>query len=219
MHLAVSAHTYGLEAQSALVESIARSKTLDGQFDPLAPVTIVVPSSLAGYHIRRSLGRRPGGMVNVQVRPLQALLELIGSTALIAAGRRPLPDVRRYEAIRSVAETGPSVFGDVPIEGGVLRTLTQRFTEFDDCDRAQLDTLAGQGGIPAYLVDRYDAYRAQTEDFYTHRDLADSAIEALQQRPNVLRDIGSVIVYLPGRPELGRPRIPASARRSHPRSR
>ena len=198
MHLAVSAHTYGLEAQSALVESIARSKTLDGQFDPLAPVTIVVPSSLAGYHIRRSLGRRPRGMVNVQVRPLQALLELIGSTALIAAGRRPLPDVRRYEAIRSVAETGPSVFGDVPIEGGVLRTLTQRFTEFDDCDRAQLDTLAGQGGIPAYLVDRYDAYRAQTEDFYTHRDLADSAIEALQQRPNVLRDIGSVIVYLPG---------------------
>ncbi len=198
MDIAVSAHTYGLEAQNVLADAIDRCKTTDGQPDPLKPVTIVVPSSLAGYHVRRSLGRRPGGMVNIQVRPLQALLELVGSTSLSNAGRRPLPDVRRYEAIRDVAEAGPSVFGDVPIEGGVLRTLTQRFAEFDDCDRVQLDTIAGQGCIPAYLVDRYDAYLAQTSDFYTQRDLADSATNALQQGPNVLRDIGSVIVYLPG---------------------
>lgn len=198
MAIAVSAHTYGREAQEALAQAIDRCKTISGQHDPLAAVTIVVSSSLAGYHIRRSLGRRPGGMVNVQVKPLQALLELIGSTSLTNAGRRPLPDVRRNEAIREVAESGSSVFGDVPIEGGVLRTLTQRFAEFDDCDRSQLETLAGQGGIPAYLVDRYDAYLAQTSDFYTQRDLALSATEALQHRPNVLRDIGSVIIYLPG---------------------
>ena len=198
MALVVSAQTYGLEAQAALVDTIDRFKTVNGRHDPLAPVTIVVPSSLAGYQIRRSLGRRPGGMVNVQVRPLLALLELIGSASLSNAGRRPLPEIRRSEAIREIAESGPPIFGDVPIEGGVLRTLTQRFAEFDDCDRAQLDTIAAQGGIPAYLVDRYDAYLAQTSDFYTQRDLAVSATEALGQRPNLLRDIGSVIVYLPG---------------------
>ena len=197
MALAVSAHTYGLEAQAALIEAIDRCKTVEGNHDPLAPVTVVVPSPLAGYQIRRSLGRRLGGIVNVQVRPLVALLELIGSTSLANAGRRPLPDVRQHEAIREVAESGPPIFGDVPIEGGVLRTLTQRFSEFDDCDSAQLQTIAGQGGIPAYLVDRYEAYLSQTKGFYTRRDLAVAATEALRQRPNLLRDIGSVIVYLP----------------------
>ena len=197
MALVVSAHTYGLEAQTALFEAIDRCKTVEGKHDPLTPVTIVVPSPLAGYHIRRTLGRRSGGIVNVQVRPLVALLELIGSTSLTNAGRRPLPDVRRHEAIREVAESGPPIFGDVPIEGSVLRTLTQRFSEFDDCDPAQLQTIAGQGGIPAYLVDRYEAYLAQTSDFYTRRDLAVAATEALRQRPNLLRDIGAVIVYLP----------------------
>ena len=86
----------------------------------------------------------------------------------------------------------------MPIEGGVLRTLAQRFAEFDDCEQEQLDLLAGQGGIPAILVDRYVAYLALTTDFYSERDLAASATEALQRRPDALRDIGSVIVYLPG---------------------
>ena len=200
MALTISAHTYGADAERALVAAIERLKTLKtsgGEPDPLAPVTVVAPSSLAGYHVRRSLGRRRGGIVNVQVKPLVALLELIGSTPLTNAGRRPLPDMRRHEAIREVAEAEPAAFGDVPIEGGVLRTLSRRFSEFDDCDRAQLDGIAEQGGIAAYLVDRYDAYLERIRDFYSQRDLADSAAGAVRGRPNVLRDIGSVVLYLP----------------------
>ena len=198
MALAVSAHTYGPEAERALVGAIERVKTRDGHRDPLAPVTVVVPTSLAGYYIRRSLGRRPGGIVNVQVKPLQALLELIGSTALADTGRRPMPESLRVETIRQVAQRGAPIFGDVPIDGPVLQQLMQRFSEFDDCDREQLQAIAAQPGLPAYLVGLYNDYVQQTRGFYTTRDLAESASEALPTQPVVLRDIGSVVVYLPG---------------------
>ncbi len=195
MAFRLSAHPYGAEAEQALAAAVARQKA--ARQDPLAPVTIVAPSPLSGYHIRRSLGRRAGGIVNVQVKPLQALLELIGSAALTNAGRRPLPDAYRAETIRAVAEAGAPVFGDVPIEGPVLHSLRQRFVEFDDCDAAQLAAIAAAGGLAQYLVGRYEAYLERIGGFYTVRDLARSATAALAQRSAALRDIGAVIVYLP----------------------
>ena len=58
MPLNVSAHAYGSAAQAALHDAVSRAKSADGNYDPLSPVTIVVPSSLAGYHVRRTLGRQ-----------------------------------------------------------------------------------------------------------------------------------------------------------------
>lgn len=198
MSLTVSAHSYGRDAERALIETIDRLKSESGRPDPLAPVTVVVPTALAGYHIRRLLGRRPGGVVNVQVRPLRALFELIGSASLAKTGRRPLPDSLRAETIREVARDGAPVFGDVPVDGPLLQHLVQRFDEFDELDRSQLDVIAARSGLPAYLVGLYDALLERTRGFYTNRDLANSATQALGREPVVLRDIGSVVVYLPG---------------------
>ena len=198
MPLNVSAQVYGSAAQAALHDAVSRAKSADGNYDPLSPVTIVVPSSLAGYHVRRTLGRQPGGVVNVQVKPLQALLELIGAASLANDGRRPLPEAYRSEAIRAVAEASGSIFGDVPIDGPVLQTLEAAFDEFDRCDEAQLGEIAAGNSNAAYLVARYRAYQERTSKFYTTRDLAESATKALATQPSVLRDIGAVIVYLPG---------------------
>jgi len=197
MSLTVSAHSYGQDAERALIEAIDRLKTVSGRRDPLAPVTVVVPSALAGYHIRRSLGRRPGGVANVQVKPLRALIELIGSDPLANQGRKPLPAPLRAETIRNVIQDGASVFGDVPIDGPLLDHVMQRFDEFDELDLSQLDVLEAQAGLPAYLVGRYRAVLERTRDYYTDRDLAESATEALESQPVALRDIGAVIVYLP----------------------
>ena len=197
MTLTVSAHTYGREAERALIAAIDRLKTDSGRRDPLAPVTVIVPTALAGYHIRRSLGRRAGGVVNVQVKPLRALIELIGSASLANEGRRPLPDSLRAETIRNVAQDGAPVFGDVPIDGPVLQQLMQRFDEFDELERSQLDLIKTQVGLPAYLVGLYDTFRERTRSYYTNRDLAESATDALERQPVALRDVGSVIVYLP----------------------
>ncbi|MCY3733337.1 MAG: PD-(D/E)XK nuclease family protein [Chloroflexi bacterium] len=196
MAIQATAHAYGREAQEALREAIEQCKTIDGSYDPLAPITIVAPSSLAGYHVRRCFGRLPGGIVNVQVKPLRALLELIGSGKLANQGRRPLGDGYRHEAIRTVAEADRSAFGDLPIEDAMLRTLEQRFAEFDQCDNDALELISAGGVVPRYLVDRYRAFRGLTTSFYSNRDLSESAITALGGRPSALDDIGSVIVYL-----------------------
>lgn len=200
MAIHASAHAYGRAAQNALRDAIAQAKTVDGTYDALAPVTIVPPSPLSGYHIRRAFGRLPGGIVNVQFKPLHAMLELIGSGPLANAGRRPLGEAFRHEAIRAVAEEDDSVFGDLPIEEALLRTLEQRFAEFDECDDDTLLEIALGGAIPAYLVGRYREFRERTSNYYTNRDLAESATRALATRatrPSVLNDIGSVIVFLP----------------------
>lgn len=196
MSLRISAHAYGADAERALKDAVARAKRLNSG-DRLAPVTIVAPSFQAGLHLRQLLGRRGAGIVNVQAKPLKALLELLGAGSLANAGRRPLHEAYRSEVIRTVAEAGPRQFGDLPIEGSVLRTLERAFREFDDCEDEQLDAIGAAGELPRYLIERYRDYLSSTEKFYTTRDLAHSATNALEDGNAVLRDIGSVIVYLP----------------------
>ena len=197
MALSVSARGYGQAAEDALIDAVRRAKTVDGEHDPLAPLTIVTPDPRAGYHIRRLLGRRLGGVVNVLVKPLNAVLDLVGSSALTRDGRRPLPDAYQAEVIRAVAESSDRIFGDVPVEGALLRTLEGRFNEFDRCDPERLHQLRSQPGLPADLLNLYDDYRRRTDGFFTRRDLAAAATEALADKPAVLRDIGALIVYLP----------------------
>ena len=197
MALSVSAHAFGQAAEDALITAVRRAKTVSGEHDPLAPLTIVIPDMGAGYHIRRLLGRRFGGVVNVLVKPLNAVLDLVGSSTLTRDGRRPLPDPYRAEVIRAVAESSDRIFGDVPVEGALLRTLEERFSEFDRCEPQDLDQLRSQPGLPADLLHLYDQYRHSTRDFFTRRDLATAATEALADQPAVLRDIGALIVYLP----------------------
>ena len=87
-HLSVPA---GREAALALRDVIAERKA----DDPLAPVTVVVPSTLAGLSLRRLLASggldEPGapvtGIANVGFTVVGRLLELLGVPTLAAAGR------------------------------------------------------------------------------------------------------------------------------------
>ena len=74
--------SYGAAATAALTDAIAAAKGND----PLAPVTVVVPSNLVGVAARRSLATDPdtGGLAAVRFETLLGLAKLLaGSTPAV----------------------------------------------------------------------------------------------------------------------------------------
>ena len=81
--------SYGAEATAALGDAIATAKGAD----PLAPVTVVVPSNLVGVAARRSLATRHSagetpGLAAVRFETVLGLAGLLAGTALAGDQRR-----------------------------------------------------------------------------------------------------------------------------------
>src|SRR6476661_3615826 len=125
-HLTVPA---GREAAIALRDVIAECK--DG--DPLGPVTVVVPSTLAGLSLRRLLASggldEPGapvtGIANVGFTVVGRLLELLGA---------------------------PGVFAAVAHHPATERRLDATFTELREADGPTIERLARQSARSADVV-------------------------------------------------------------------
>ncbi|MBA2626244.1 MAG: hypothetical protein H0U89_11665, partial [Acidimicrobiia bacterium] len=66
---------YGEPAMRLLDERVRVAKA----GDPLAPVTVVVPSNYAAVAARRALAGRPGGVANVTFLTLHRLAERLGA--------------------------------------------------------------------------------------------------------------------------------------------
>jgi ATP-dependent helicase/nuclease subunit B len=94
----VHATAYGRAAVDLLAEQVQTAKG----GDPLAPVTVIVPSNYAAVSTRRSLAGRPGGMANVTFLTLFRLAERLGAASLAAVGRRPVSTPVLAEAVRAV---------------------------------------------------------------------------------------------------------------------
>ncbi len=211
---------FGRAATDALAAVIAAAKGADA----LAPVTVVVPGNLTGLALRRELGGRPGGIVNVRFMVLDRLAELLGAGALAAAGRRPLDDAVRAALVRQVLADRPA-----PLERVAgAHTTEAAVAEFlDELARSDADALeqlrhhSHRGSTLASLVDRF---AAKTQHYYDERDVARAAAEIVATRETDLRDVGQVVVHLPHRLSpaqlelVGRARRRAQAvgaRRSH----
>src|SRR6187402_1274721 len=99
--------SYGAPATALLGRLVAGAR--DG--DPLAPVTVVVPSAAAGVSLRRRLALDLGGIVNVSVNTFPQLVATLGRPLLAESGRRPLP-AALARAHRRVAISGSGLVDD-----------------------------------------------------------------------------------------------------------
>jgi len=165
--------------------------------DPLAPVTVVVPSNFAGLQLRRSLAAEGDGLVNVRFLVLPRLAELLGAPLLTAEGRRPLTPWLQYAAIRSALASHDGALAAVADHPSTPKALATTFRDLRQAPGGVVEELLRRGGGAREIAAVYRRFRELTLAMYDAEDLADAAARAVATENGALRDIGKVIVFLP----------------------
>jgi hypothetical protein len=193
---------HGEPAARALHEAVVAAKA----GDPLAPVTVVVPSNHVGVASRRLLasgrfGPVAGegvGVAAVGFLTTYRLAELLGAGALAASGRRPVSTPVLAAAVRAELATDPGLFGPVREHPATEAALVATYRELRDCSPAALDALAGKSARAAEVVRLHRAVRARLAPSWSdEEDLLDAAT-ALVDSP-AAAELGCVVVHLPQR--------------------
>jgi hypothetical protein len=183
---------HGPDARDALFEVVARLRAPD----PLTPVTVVVPSPLAGVALRRAAGRR-SGFANVRFTELARMAELLGAPQLAAAGRRPLTPPVRREAIHAALAADDGPFAGVAGHPATSEALAATFDELRTLPPAQLDALGRRSGRAGAVVRLFRASQALTADCYDTADVVRAAATAVRDDAPGAAEVGHVVVHLP----------------------
>jgi ATP-dependent helicase/nuclease subunit B len=189
---------YGAEAYDALPASVAELK----RADPLAPVTVLVPTQLCGVAARRALAKgvsERAGVAGLSVLTVDRLAERIAAPALVGSGRRPTTGPVLAAAWRRALGEDAGVFGPVAGHRSTVRALVEAHRELREVDAAALDAIAGSGEPIA--VDLVRLHRRVigllAADWYDTRDLRETATAVLTVEPTRTSEIGAVVLFLP----------------------
>lgn len=179
---------------------IARIKALQSG-DPLAAVTIVVPTHQAGLHLRRRLAQ--DAYANVRFSVLARLAESIGMDRLAAAGWGPLTAITRAALIRSTLRATAGPFEPIAEQGGLVDLIAALASELrrsrDAANHAESVREGGSATARATLdaITAYERRRVEAR-LYDDVDLLTAATEALRAGTNSSwGELGSVVVHLP----------------------
>lgn len=194
---------YGRGAIEALRASIAAAKGSE----PLAPVTVVVPSNHVGVATRRLLASgafgptsgRGTGMVAVSFMTPYRLAELLGASTLAGSGRRPVSTPVIAAAMRTALRAQPGLFTPVADHAATEAALVAAYRELRDVSPAGLDALARCGSRARDVVRLHRETRRQLEpEWYDEQDLMRVAVTRLQQGSGGdLDGLGHLVVHLP----------------------
>lgn len=197
---------YGREAADALRGAVADAKA----GEPLAPVTVVVPSNHVGVAARRLLASgalgpvtpRGVGLAAVTFVTVYRLAELVGAPALAGAGRRPVSTPVIAAAVRAALADDPGPFAPVAAHPATEAALVDAYRELRDLSPAGLAAIAATSRRARAVVAVHGAVRRRLEHaWYDEQDLMASATATLADRPHP--DVGALVVHLPQR--LSRP--------------
>ena len=165
--------------------------------DPLAPVTVVGPSSYANLSLRQELGA--GGFANVRFIVLPVLAELLGGAAMARSGRRPLTSVLERVWLREVMAGATGPLAPVRDHAATQASVRASFVELRQVGEDVLAGLEARGDLRRELVTLYREFRRRVSgDWYDAEDLAEAAAGAVRgDDAPALAELGVILFYLP----------------------
>ena len=182
---------YGPPAYGALRAAVAAAK----RSDPLAPVTVLVPSNLCGVLVQRALAHGFGarrGVAGLEVLTVDRLADRLAAPVLVGSGRRPSTEPVLAAAWRRALAGEPGAFAPVAGHPSTVRALVAAHRELREVDEAGLDALRAGGPVTADLVRLHRQVTARLQaDWYDPVDLRRVAATAGRAEP------GTVIQFLP----------------------
>jgi RecB family exonuclease len=202
--ISVTPTAYGRRASQVLVEAVARAKC----DDPLAPITVIVPTNSVGVSARRQLASGELGRVNPSARGVVGvtfltvfrLAELLGAPRLAAAGRRPVSTPVIASAVRASLTRDPGLFAPVVDHPATEEALVSAYRELSDLDDAQLDELARQHPRARDVVRLHRATRRRLDpEWYDEHDLMGAAADVIAADPRLAAPFGAIVCFLPQR--------------------
>ncbi|HEX6325606.1 MAG TPA: PD-(D/E)XK nuclease family protein [Jiangellaceae bacterium] len=190
--------SYGAPAYAALRDRVSEIK----RDDPLAQVTVIVPTQLTGVAVRRALAHGVAGRAGVAglaVITLERLAEQVAAPALVGSGRRPAVGPVLAAAWRRALSEDAGVFAPVAGHRSTVRALVEAHRELREVDDAGLDAIAGSGEpIAADLVRLHRRVESiLVTGWFDTTDLRRVATDALLSQPGEAGEIGAPVVFLP----------------------
>ena len=189
---------FGAPARHALRAEIEAAQAAN----PLAPVTVVVPSALAGSTLQRALTAELGGLVGVSFDSFPALVGCLAAARLAAAGRPPLDGLTARAIAAGLLAEHPGPFATVAEHPATVAALVDTLDELRPLAPAELGALAAASARGAAVVELHRAFVAATAGWAAADDELVAAIDAVAAGDRVVGEVGQVIVHLPRR--LGR---------------
>jgi RecB family exonuclease len=163
--------------------------------DPLASVTVAVPTNTCGVMTRRALGRN-GGIAGVDMVTLNRLAELIAGPALAEAGRSPTSTPVIDLTISSILQADPGPFRAVATHPSTVVALREAHRELRLADPAAVRRLADASTRGRQALRISDAItEALRRDWYDEADLFTSAASSVVERAPA--GVRHVVVHLP----------------------
>jgi ATP-dependent helicase/nuclease subunit B len=178
-------------ALDALASAISEAK---GD-DPLAAVTVAVPTNTCGVMTRRALGRA-GGIAGVDMVTLNRLAELIAGPDLAAADRSPMSTPVIDLTIAALLADDPGPFREVATHPSTVVALRDLHAELRLADPAAVDRLRAQSVRGRQAVRISDAITAALHrHWYDEADLFAAATDRAAGGEPL--DLRSVVLHLP----------------------
>jgi RecB family exonuclease len=163
--------------------------------DPLAAVTVIVPTNATGVMARRHLGRH-GGIAAVDMLTLYRLAELVAGPSLVGSGRRPVSTAVVDLAVRAVLREAPGSFAKVAEHPSTVTALRDLHRELRLAGHQAVTRLAAASARAreAARVSSLTTARL-TDEWYDEGDLLRRSTEliAAGSPPRLDR----VVVFLP----------------------